>query len=320
MILVFVEHDEGEVAPLSLEAVTFALQLARAAGTSMEAIVVGEGGRNALTSLGAFGVASGRLVLLEGDYAAAAWAHALGDVVRTGAVEALIAAGTDRGNELLAHVGAIAGLPMVANCAQAEPGDTWVVTRQRWGGSLLEDARLDAPVKLLTVAPHTLVPESADTVEVAVEEVVPTIPEHALRARVARVEPSEAGAVSLAEARVVVGGGRGVGSREGFAILHELATLLGGVVGVSRAVTSAGWRPHAEQIGQTGERIAPDIYLACGISGASQHMVGCRGAKTLLAINSDPDAPILSKAKYAVIGDLHEVVPAICDEIRRRLI
>jgi electron transfer flavoprotein alpha subunit len=85
-------------------------------------------------------------------------------------------------------------------------------------------------------------------------------------------------------------------------------------------VTSAGWRPHAEQIGQTGERIAPDIYLACGISGASQHMVGCRGAKTLLAINSDPDAPILSKAKYAVIGDLHEVVPAICDEIRRRLI
>jgi electron transfer flavoprotein alpha subunit len=94
--------------------------------------------------------------------------------------------------------------------------------------------------------------------------------------------------------------------------------LLGGAVGVSRAVTSAGWRPHSEQIGQTGERIAPDLYLACGISGASQHMVGCRGAKTLLAINDDPDAPILSKADHAVIGDLHQVIPAICDEIRRR--
>ena len=105
---------------------------------------------------------------------------------------------------------------------------------------------------------------------------------------------------------------------EGFVDLDALATTLGGTVGVSRAVTSAGWRPHAEQIGQTGERIAPDLYIACGISGASQHMVGCRGAKKLLVINTDADAPILARADYAVVGDLPQVVPAITTEVARR--
>ena len=123
--------------------------------------------------------------------------------------------------------------------------------------------------------------------------------------------------MSLADARVVVGGGRGVGSAEGFRSLDELAALLGGAVGVSRAVTSLGWRPHAEQIGQTGARIAPDLYIACGISGAIQHMVGCKGAKKLLAINTDPQAPILAHADYAVIGDLQKVVPAVTETIRR---
>jgi electron transfer flavoprotein alpha subunit len=123
--------------------------------------------------------------------------------------------------------------------------------------------------------------------------------------------------MSLADARVVVGGGRGVGSADSFAILEELAGLLGGAVGVSRVVTSAGWRPHTMQIGQTGMRIAPDLYIACGISGAIQHIVGCKAAKRILVINTDPDAPIMTKASYAVIGDLHTVVPAISAAIRR---
>ncbi|MER3411813.1 MAG: hypothetical protein C4305_05575, partial [Thermoleophilia bacterium] len=117
--------------------------------------------------------------------------------------------------------------------------------------------------------------------------------------------------------QLVVSGGRGVGSAEGFAVIEELASLLGGAVGCSRAVTSAGWRPHRDQVGQTGTKIAPDLYIACGISGATQHMAGCKGAKRILAINSDPEAPILASADYAVIGDLHEIVPAISAEIRR---
>ncbi len=108
-----------------------------------------------------------------------------------------------------------------------------------------------------------------------------------------------------------------MGSAEGFRSLDELAALLGGAVGVSRAVTSLGWRPHAEQIGQTGMRIAPDLYIACGISGAIQHIVGCKAAKKILAINTDPEAPILAHADYAVVGDLHKVVPAVTEEIRR---
>ena len=136
--------------------------------------------------------------------------------------------------------------------------------------------------------------------------------------RVSGHEAPAAGSVSLADARVVVGGGRGVGSSAAFFELEELAALLGGAVGVSRAVTSNGWRPHTEQVGQTGLRIAPDLYIACGISGAIQHIVGCKAAKRILAINTDAESPIMGIADYAVIGDLHQVVPAISAEIRRR--
>ncbi len=117
---------------------------------------------------------------------------------------------------------------------------------------------------------------------------------------------------------MVVGGGRGVGGPEGFAALEELADLLGAAVGVSRVVTSQGWRPHKQQVGQTGTKITPELYLACGISGAIQHMAGCQGAKTIVAINTDAGAPIVAKADYAVIGDLHEVIPALVAALRAR--
>src|SRR5262249_563225 len=128
---------------------------------------------------------------------------------------------------------------------------------------------------------------------------------------------ADTGGVSLAEAKVVVSGGRGVGSSEAFSVIEELAGLLDGAVGCSRAVTSAGWRPHTDQVGQTGTKISPEIYIACGISGATQHMAGCKGAKKLLAINEDGEASIFASADYAVIGDLHEVLPAISAEIRK---
>ncbi len=139
-----------------------------------------------------------------------------------------------------------------------------------------------------------------------------------LAVRVTGREPRASGGIALGDARVVVGGGRGVGSTAGFAELEDLAGLLGAAVGVSRAVTSAGWRPHTEQIGQTGQRIAPELYIACGISGAIQHIVGCKASKRILAINPDGDAPIMGVATYAVLGDLHAVVPAVSAEIRRR--
>jgi electron transfer flavoprotein alpha subunit len=193
------------------------------------------------------------------------------------------------------------------------------VTRQRWGGSLLEEAELTGTPKLLTVAPHAVAAEpSARAGEASVRELRPDFTERDFRVRVrGHVEVAE-GRVSLADARVVVSGGRGVGSAEGFGILEELAAALGGAVGCSRVVTSQGWRPHADQVGQTGTRVAPELYIACGVSGAIQHMVGCKGAKRILAINMDAEAPILASAHHAVLGDLHRVLPAVIQEIRRR--
>jgi electron transfer flavoprotein alpha subunit len=207
---------------------------------------------------------------------------------------------------------------MAANVTEILGGDPFRIVRQRWAGSLLEESTLDAPTRLLTIAPHAVaVAEAKPGAAPAVEVFAPELTDDDLRVAVARrLEPDRSG-VSLADARVVVGGGRGVGSPEGFADLEELAGLLGAAVGVSRVVTSQGWRPHAMQIGQTGMRIAPDLYIACGISGAIQHIVGARAAKRILAINTDADAPIMAVADYAVIGDLHQVVPAISAEVRR---
>jgi electron transfer flavoprotein alpha subunit len=140
----------------------------------------------------------------------------------------------------------------------------------------------------------------------------PALARTAVRERVAT-----AAGMTLASAPVVVGGGRGVGSEDGFAPLERLAELLGGVVGCSRVVTNQGWRPHSDQVGQTGTQIAPQLYVACGISGAIQHWAGAKTSKHVLAINTDPEANMVTRADYAVIGDLHEVVPAIIAEIER---
>jgi electron transfer flavoprotein alpha subunit len=242
-------------------------------------------------------------------YAPQAWARAIASLGPT----TLIAAGTDRGNEVLAHAAVMLDGVFAANVTAAD-GDH--VTRQRWGGSLLEEARLHGDVKLMTVAPHSVAIEEAPG-EPSVESFTPELRDEDLVARVVERVDTSSGGMSLAEAPVVVSGGRGVGSAEGFAPLEELAELLGGVVGCSRAVTSAGWRPHTDQVGQTGTKISPELYIPCGISGATQHMAGCKGAKKLLAINSDPEAPIMASADYAVIGDVLEIVPAITAELRR---
>ena len=253
------------------------------------------------------GLGDVRAVTIEGDYAPAAWAQAL--VEAAGGADAIVAAGSDRGNELLAHVGARLDQPFAANVTAID-GDR--VTRIRWGGSLLEEARLHGSPKLLTVAPYAV--PAAEPVDVEALA-VPAGADTSVRV-LERVEEG-GGGISLRDAKVVVSGGRGVGSAEGFGILEELASELNAAVGCSRVVTSAGWRPHTDQVGQTGTKISADLYVACGISGATQHIAGCKGAKKILAINDDPDAPILASADYAVIGDLHEIVPAISAELRK---
>jgi electron transfer flavoprotein alpha subunit len=232
---------------------------------------------------------------------------------------AVLAAGSERGNEVMARLAARSGLPFAANCVAATPGNPVPLSRLRWGGSLLEEALLHSSRPLLTVAPHTVAIE--DGPEPATLEVERYLAKLGDRDRLVRVSEHVApshGGVSLASAKVIVSGGRGVGSKEGFAIIEELAGLLGAAVGCSRAVTSAGWRPHSDQVGQTGTKVSPEVYIACGISGATQHMAGLKGAKRILAINSDPQAPLMLNADYTVTGDLKEIVPAISAELRKR--
>jgi electron transfer flavoprotein alpha subunit len=319
MILVLVEHAEGRPDRLSLEALVLARRLAGELETSLEAVLFGPGAAEAATQLAGQGVVVAHVVEHEklGEYAPDGWAASI--VQLAGDASLVIAAGSERGNEVLAHVAARLDLPMAANCTDVTPGDPFTVVRQRWAGSLIEDARLEGTPRLLTIAPHAFAPEEGAVAgrAPAIAPFTPDLSPNDLRVRVSGHIPASVGSVSLADARVVVGGGRGVGSAESFTIIEELAGLLGAAVGVSRVVTSAGWRPHTMQVGQTGQRIAPDLYIACGISGAIQHIVGCKAAKKILAINTDPEAPIMGKASYAVIGDLHTIVPAISAEIRR---
>ncbi len=316
MILVLVETDDSGASEVSRETLTFVRRL----GDDVQALVVGDGPAGLVDQLGEYGVT--RVLHADGDaftsYAAAAWAAAV--VVAAGDASVVVAGGTSRGNEVMAHVACRLGVSMAANVVAMESTEPLVVSRQVLGGSALEEMALPASVAVLTVAGHACDPQPVETPSAPmVQPLDVAVSEQDLRARVVRTEPGEPDeSGSLKSARVVVGAGRGAGGADGFKELLELTQLLDASLGVSRVVTSLGWRPHHEQVGQTGSRVSPDLYVACGISGAIQHWAGMSSSKTILAINTDPDAPMVTKAHYAVIGDLHEIVPAINDELRRR--
>lgn len=316
-VLVFLDHDRGSAPDATWEALTEARRLADLLGTSVEALAVGtEDLTDDAAAHGAGVVHIGRHDLLT-DYGPEAWGATVALLAEQIGARAVMGPGTERGHETLAHAAARMDLPMVANALSIEPGDPWRITRVRWGGSLLEHAELSSPMPVLTVAAHAVeaVPEPADADVVVFE---PELSPELGRTLVVERETVSEG-MTLATAPVVIGGGRGVGSAEGFAVLEDLAGLLGGVVGCSRVVTNNGWRPHRDQVGQTGTKIAPTVYVACGISGAIQHWVGAAASKHVIAINTDPEANMVAKADYAVIGDLHEIVPAVAEEIRRRM-
>ncbi len=310
MILVVVEHDRGTMSPASWEALAAARKLGET-----HALTIGAAADGLVDQIGAFGATTVHQVHddLLGDYGPEAWGEVVAQSVTVLNPTMVLATGTDRGNEVMAHAAARLDLPMVANVVEFGDGD---LVRVRWGGSLLERCTVEAPTHLVTIAHHAFAAEESPVQAAATPLTVQLDP--VLGRTVVRDRVERAAGVTLATAPVVVSGGRGVGSAEGFAPLQELATALAGVVGCSRAVTNLGWRNHTDQVGQTGTRIAPDIYIACGISGAIQHWVGAMASKKILAINTDPEANMVTKADYAVIGDLHHVVPAITAEIRRR--
>ena len=317
------DHDRGVMAEAGREALTFGRRLAAALDTGLEAVLIGSDDAALVAEAGAYGAGVVRTVVhtVLSDFGPEAWGEVIARLVVELEPDAVLAGGSERGNEVMAQAAARLDVPFVSNCTAVNPTSSdagWVITRVQWGGSLLEDVTLAAAVPLVSCGLHAVVSEPVS------EPVSPMVtgfevdldPELARTVVKDRVV-MEAG-VTLPTAPVVVGGGRGVGSAEGFSALEELAGLLGGRVGCSRAVTNNGWRPHSDQVGQTGTRIAPEIYIASGISGAIQHWVGAMGSKRILAVNTDPEANMVVKADWAVIGDLHQVIPAVSAEIRRR--
>jgi electron transfer flavoprotein alpha subunit len=310
--LVLVEHTNGAATDVSLQALALAAEL----GGETHALLIGPGAAEAAAGVPVAVAHAAEHTALDA-FAPDAWASIICGLAERIGATSVVAPGTGQATDAMARAAVRLGEPLAANVTAVTPGTPLSLTRLRWGGSLLEEAELHGGRALLTAAPHTVAAVAAGAPG-SVETFTPELAEADLVVRVSDHVAPPAGGVSLADAKVVVTGGRGVGSAEGFAPIEELAALLGGAVGCSRAVTMSGWRPHTDQVGQTGNKIAPEIYVACGVSGATQHIAGAKGAKRILAVNTDPEAPIMSIADYAVVGDLHEVVPAISAELRRR--
>jgi len=319
MLLVILEHEDGQLVEAAKEALTFGRVLAEKMDDDLEAALIGSDDDDLVAEAGRYGAETVHTCThdLLTDYGPDAHGAVVAQMVDELEPEAVLACGSDRGNEVMAQAAARLDAPLVANCVDATPGDPWTMTRLQWGGSLLEDSTLEADVPLLTCGLHAVAAEPGHGESPGTEAFAADLEAAATVTMVKDRVVLEAG-VTLPTAPVVCGGGRGVGSADGFGQLEQLADLLGGRVGCSRAVTNNGWRPHSDQVGQTGTRIAPEIYIASGISGAIQHWVGAMASKHILAINTDREANMVTKADWAVIGDLHEVIPAIIEEVKAR--
>ncbi len=321
MILVYAEQQKGELAEAALEALTAGRKLAAEMSTDLAAVLIGTELERHKPKLEEYGVR--RAILAESeqlkDYAPGAYARVLAGLISEKKPQIVLGAGTAQGKDLFGRVAAKLDCGLSTNTVALEVQDGELkITRAIYGGVLLAEAALAGEPKLFTLEPHAFPAEPASgSSGLETESFQPEVGAEDLKAVVKElIEPVREG-VSLTEAEVVVAGGRGVGSAEGFKILEELAGLFNGAVGATRIAVNNGWRPAEEQIGQTGVRVAPKLYFACGISGAVQHMVGCKDAKIIVAINKDPQAPIFARADYGIVGDLHEVVPALIEEIKK---
>ncbi len=314
-ILVLVEHDAGTLKKVTLELLT----AARAFGAPA-AVFVGPGFDTAASRLAEYGAA--KVYVAETpeitDYVVAPTAELLASLVGTAAPDAVLVASTAEGKEVAARLALKIDSGVLTDAVNL--GEGMVAEQSIFGGSSIVHSRVTKGVPIITMRPNATSPVAADTpaaaerIDVSVE-----LSDAARQARVVdRIVVEKGTRPELTEAAIVVSGGRGVGSAESFSIIEELADSLGAAVGASRAATDAGWYPHQHQVGQTGKTVSPQLYIACGISGAIQHRAGMQTSKTIVAVNKDPEAPIFELVDFGMVGDLHQVVPQLTAEVRRR--
>ena len=317
-ILVFCETKGGKFKAVTREAVSAAKKMSHSLSASVTAVILGPAAEDA-ASLGAFG-ASKVIEVTNSElssYSTEGYAQAAAEIIKTEKPAAVLFSATARGKDLAPRVAARVGAALLSDCTdfKIENGE-FRVLRPMYAGKVLLWAKVTGALPLLTLRPKAfLAEETSGSAQVETRTV--TIDASKIRARVVEEKASGGATLDVTEADIVVSGGRGLRGPENFAMIEELAKTLGAAVGASRAVVDAGWRPHSDQVGQTGKIVAPDLYFAVGISGAIQHVAGMKGARVVVAINSDPSAPIVSLADYTLVGDLFELVPELVAELKR---
>ncbi len=321
-IFVWVEQFKGQAASASWEAMGLARTLADSLGSQVVACVLGQD----VGGLGQEAIACGADQALVcddatvADYRPEPYVASLARLMREGEPAALLMPASARGRDLAGGLAAELGIGVIADVTGVKlEGDKFAVTRPVYAGKLLSDVTATLRPVIITIRNRAFPkPEPNASRAGRVTNVPPTLTEDAITSKVVEWVVEE-GKVNLADARIIVSGGRGVGGPEGFKPVRDLALVLGAAVGASRAAVDAGWIPYAHQVGQTGKTVSPDLYIACGISGAIQHQAGMRTAKCIVAVNKDPEAPIYKLARFGAVGDLFQIVPALSAEFKKRL-
>lgn len=318
-VWVWIEQFEGQMKAISQEMIGAGRVAADGLGQSLTAVVLGDD----IAGLGdrAFDLGADNVLGIDDPalrhFRVEAYGPLMAQLVQERAPQALIIGASTRGRDLAAWVAAALDAGLVADgIALAVEGETLKVTRPVYTGKLQAEVYVTGQPQLLTLRSRAFAPAESTGKSGEAEWIAASVP--AVSTEVTNFESSE-GTVSLNDATIIVSGGRGVGGPEGFAPVQALADALGGAMGASRAAVDAGWIPYEHQVGQTGKTVSPDLYIACGISGAIQHQAGMRTSKVIVAINKDADAPIFKLASYGIVDDLFKVLPALTAEFKARL-
>lgn len=320
-VWVWIEHSDGEMKGIGQEMLGAGREVADSFDQPLVALVLGQDVADIAAS--AFDLGADAVIGCDdaslADFRVEAHGPLVGQLARERGPDALLVGATTRGRDLAAWVAAELDAGLVADGIglMVENG-TIKVTRPVYAGKLLADTYVTSSPQIISLRSRAFPPAESTVKGGQVEWVQPAVGEDDLTTEIVGFESSE-GTVSLTDATIIVSGGRGVGGPEGFQPVQELADVLGGAMGASRAAVDAGWIPYEHQVGQTGKTVSPDLYIACGISGAIQHQAGMRTSKVIVAINKDPDAPIFKLASYGIVGDLFKVVPALSAEFQKRL-
>lgn len=320
-VLFLAEIENGKLKSYSKELAGVALGLAREIGFEAIGVAIGKNVASACEVLGEAGISKVFAAQGEGldPYRGEAHFKALREVVAKTNPQIVLASASTDGKDLLPRLAMKLKAGLATDCvALSIDGGKLKGRRPIFSGKALADITFESDVQLATVRPNAFgAPKMVTGKKAVVETMVIDVGD--LPVTVKEVTESEAGMKDLSEAEVIISGGRALGSAENFRLLRECAEILGATVGASRAAVDAGYISHDHQVGQTGKTVNPKLYIACGISGAIQHLAGMRTSKVIVAINKDAEAPIFSRADYGIVGDLFQVVPALTEELKKVL-